>query len=281
MGLNMNPTNLFAGPADVYIGPFGATEPSGALSAPLSPFRDVGITGAEAQLDINQNYTDLVGEQAAIPFGGDLASQATSITCSFAEMTLPNLRAALNQANPVGTNEVQTVNLGAASAGTITIAFDGRTTGPIAYNATAATVNTALQSVGLGDVVATGGPLPGAITLTFGGAYAGADVATVVVTPTGLTGGTVTVATTTTGAPGPTLSINGQLSNSSPTYSSVLLRGKKPGGGWRHAIVRRALSTAKVDLSWQKGTQKFIPVTFQGYFVSPSIDAIFIDDRQV
>lgn len=280
MGPNANPTNLFAGPADVYIGPFGATEPLNALTAPVSPFRDMGITGAEAMLDINQTYVDLVGEQSAIPFGADLASQATSITCSFAEMTLPTLRKALNMADPVGTNEVQTVNLGAATAGTVTIAFDGKTTGAIAYNATAATVQTALTSAALGDITASGGPFPGAITLTFGGAYAGANQPAVVVTPTGLTGGTVTVATTTDGAPGPTLSINGQLTNSTPNYASVLLRGRKPGGGMRHAIVRRALSTAKVDLAWQKGTQKFIPVTFQGYWVSQSIDAIFIDDRQ-
>lgn len=99
-------------------------------------------------------------------------------------------------------SEVQTVNLGAATAGTVTITFDGATTGAIAFNATAATVQAALEAlpnVGPGDVVVTGGPLPGTITLTFGGRYLGQNVPQVVVTPTGLTGGTVTVATTTEG----------------------------------------------------------------------------------
>lgn len=99
-------------------------------------------------------------------------------------------------------NEVQTLNLGAATAGTVTITFDGETTGAIAFNATAATVQTALEAlsnVSPGDIVVTGGPLPGAITLTFGGKYAGVNVPEITVTPTGLTGGTVTVATSTQG----------------------------------------------------------------------------------
>lgn len=99
-------------------------------------------------------------------------------------------------------NEVQTIGLGAATAGTITITFDGAATGNIAFNATAAAVQAALEglpNVDPGDIVVTGGPLPGVITLTFGGRYAGRNVAEVVVTPTGLTGGVVTVTTTTQG----------------------------------------------------------------------------------
>jgi hypothetical protein len=99
-------------------------------------------------------------------------------------------------------NEAQTINLGAASAGTITIGLDGETTAAIAFNANAAAVQAALEllsNVNPGDVTVTGGPLPGTITLTFGGRYVGVNIPTVVVTPTGLTGGTVTVATTTAG----------------------------------------------------------------------------------
>lgn len=99
-------------------------------------------------------------------------------------------------------NEVQTLGLGAATAGTVTITFDGATTGAIAFNATAAAVQAALEglpNVGPGDIVVTGGPLPGVITLTFGGQYAGRNVAEITVTPTGLTGGVVTIVTTTQG----------------------------------------------------------------------------------
>lgn len=104
-----------------------------------------------------------------------------------------------------GVSEVQTINLGSATAGTITIGFEGETTGAIAFDATAATVQAALEAlsnVEPGEITVTGGPLPGTITLTFGGRYAGRDLAQVTVTPTGLTGGTVTVATTTQGSAG-------------------------------------------------------------------------------
>lgn len=97
------------------------------------------------------------------------------------------------------TSEIQTVNLGAATAGTVTIGFDGETTTALAFNATASAVQAALQAlsnVDPGDILVTGGPLPGTLTLAFGGRYLGVDVPQVVVTPTGLTGGTVTVATT-------------------------------------------------------------------------------------
>lgn len=99
-------------------------------------------------------------------------------------------------------NEAQTINLGAASAGTVTIGVDGETTAAIAFNATAAAAQTALEllsNVDPGDIVVTGGPLPDTITLTFAARYAGLNVAQVTVTPSGLTGGTVTVATTTAG----------------------------------------------------------------------------------
>ncbi len=97
------------------------------------------------------------------------------------------------------TAEQQTINLGAATAGSITITFDGQTTGSIAYNATAATVQAALEALpnlGVGQIFVTGGPLPGTVTLTFAGKYLGVNVSQVTVTPTGLTGGTVTVNTT-------------------------------------------------------------------------------------
>lgn len=99
-------------------------------------------------------------------------------------------------------SEIQTVGLGAASAGTVTIGFDGETTAAVAFDATLATVQAAvnaLSNVAPGDVTLTGGPFPGVITFTFAGQYLGQNVPTLVVTPTGLTGGTVAVVTTQAG----------------------------------------------------------------------------------
>jgi hypothetical protein len=112
------------------------------------------------------------------------------------------------------TNEVQQVAIsGGPTGGTFTLTFDGQTTAAIAYNATAAAVQSALEALSNiepGDVTATGGPLPGtAVDVTFGGRYYGQNVPQMTATGA-LTGGTspaVTVTTTTEGGSGLT---NGQ-----------------------------------------------------------------------
>lgn len=97
---------------------------------------------------------------------------------------------------------------GAPTGGSFTLTFKGATTNPIAYNATAAAVQTALEAlptIGVGNMVATVGPLPGAaVTLTFAGALAAAPQPLITATP-GFTGGTtpaVAVTNAQTGAPG-------------------------------------------------------------------------------
>jgi hypothetical protein len=104
------------------------------------------------------------------------------------------------------TNEVQTVTItGSPTGGTFTLTFNSQTTPAIAYNATAAQVQTALEAlsnIDPGDVSVTAGPLPGtAVTVTFGGQYLGDNVAQMSATGS-LTGGSspaVAVATTTGG----------------------------------------------------------------------------------
>lgn len=103
-------------------------------------------------------------------------------------------------------NEVQQISItGSPTGGTFTLTFQGSTTDPIAYNATAATVQAALRAlpnIGSGDVTCTGGPLPGtAVTATFGGALAGQDVAVMTATSS-LTGGTAPAVVITTPTPG-------------------------------------------------------------------------------
>jgi hypothetical protein len=102
------------------------------------------------------------------------------------------------------TNEVQTATItGSPTGGTFTLTFSGQTTVAIAYNATAATVQSALEAlsnVAPGDIVVTGNA-GGPYTLTFGGQYLGDNVASITATAS-LTGGTtpgVTMATTTAG----------------------------------------------------------------------------------
>lgn len=103
-------------------------------------------------------------------------------------------------------NAVQTVTItGAPTGGTFTLTYAGQTTAAIAYNASAATVQsalTALSNIAAGNAVAAGGALPGtAVTVTFQGLL-GNQVQPVMTATSSLTGGSspaVTVATTTTG----------------------------------------------------------------------------------
>lgn len=110
-----------------------------------------------------------------------------------------------------GTNEVQTISLtGSPTGGTFTLTYDGQTTGNIAYDATAATVQTALlalSNIDAGEVVVTGGPGPSTPwVVTFGGDLQGTNV-NAITGADALTGGTtpaVSVAETTPGVAGAT-----------------------------------------------------------------------------
>lgn len=99
-----------------------------------------------------------------------------------------------------GISEVQTVTM-TATGGTFTISFRGETTGSLAYNASAATVQAALEalsSIGVGGVTVTLDT--GVYTITFAGALKGQNVPAVTLATGSLTGGSATVATGTAGA---------------------------------------------------------------------------------
>lgn len=102
------------------------------------------------------------------------------------------------------TNEVQSLIATGATSGTFKLIAFGETTGTIAFGATAGDVQTALEALTAfesGDIVATGGPLPTTpVVLTFGGIYAGEDVAAITADNALLVGGTAVITTTTPGA---------------------------------------------------------------------------------
>ena len=105
-------------------------------------------------------------------------------------------------------SDVQTISVsGAPAAGTFQLAFDGQTTAPVPFNATAAQIQTALaglSNVGAGGVACSGGALPGAsVTVTFAGPLSvGAQpvISAAGSTLTGAGSPTVSLAHTTTGA---------------------------------------------------------------------------------
>jgi hypothetical protein len=107
------------------------------------------------------------------------------------------------------TNEVQVFTKGGtwtAGTYTITIVETGQTTAAIAAAATAATIQTAIEAAigSTGDIIVTGGPLTTqpSITLTYGGYFAGRNVAQATMDASSVTGSspTITPSTTTPGA---------------------------------------------------------------------------------
>ena len=103
-----------------------------------------------------------------------------------------------------GVNEVVTITID-ATGGTFTITFGGQTTAALAWNASAAVVQAALEglsSIGSGNI--TVGLAALVYTLTFSGSLSGKDVGNVTTSAAGLTGGgqTANVAVTTAGVNG-------------------------------------------------------------------------------
>lgn len=105
------------------------------------------------------------------------------------------------------TNEVQTVAVtGAPTGGTYRLSFRGVQTSTIAWNATAAVLQAALEAlsvVGTGNVLCAGGPHPTtAITVTFQGSLAGSNQPLLSVAATAFTAGTTPGVTVTETTPG-------------------------------------------------------------------------------
>ena len=106
-----------------------------------------------------------------------------------------------------GTNEIQRVTItGSPTGGTFTLTYSGQTTAGIAFDATAATVDAALEAlsnIGAGDVTCTGGPLPGtAVDVEFTNQLGLTDVAAMTASGAGLTGGASPAVAITTPTPG-------------------------------------------------------------------------------
>lgn len=105
----------------------------------------------------------------------------------------------VNDAPLTVANERQQLTLLRASGGTFTLTFDEQTTSGIAYNASASTIQTALEAlsnIAPGDVTVTAGA-SGIFTFEFTGTYAGLDVALLTVNSSSLTGSTATASVST------------------------------------------------------------------------------------
>lgn len=64
-----------------------------------------------------------------------------------------------------------------------------------------------------------------------------------------------------------------------PEYSAIMLEGIAPGGVRRRVFIRRSVSSDSVESSYKKDGQTLVPVTFAGYYVSPTIRPFRIVDE--
>jgi hypothetical protein len=64
-----------------------------------------------------------------------------------------------------------------------------------------------------------------------------------------------------------------------PTYIAVMLDGYAPAGFRRRVIIRKALNTSSIQSAYAKDKETYIPVTFNGHYVSASITPFHIVDQ--
>ncbi|MDQ0758694.1 phage tail tube protein [Streptomyces canus] len=92
-------TNLIQGPATLYKGAFGATEPTDTAvnAAPAaSAWTDLGGTQDGVKLSVDQTYSELEVDQITLRVGSRLTKADFTIETSLAEATLENLSLSLN-----------------------------------------------------------------------------------------------------------------------------------------------------------------------------------------
>lgn len=97
--MSVTTTNLIQGPATLYKGAYGATEPADTAvntTPPASSWTDLGGTQDGAKLAVDQTYSELEVDQITLRVGSRLTKQDFTIETSLAEATLENLSLSLN-----------------------------------------------------------------------------------------------------------------------------------------------------------------------------------------
>lgn len=176
--------------------------PAGTWFRSLSNVIELGVMYPKELLQVNR-YTRMFTEDAIAV--GKRCGKSLNVEIPICPSGAIGQRQTVVCNSPTVVNEVQELaaDTGTVTAGTYTLSFMGQTTAAIAWNASAATIQTALlalSNLDSGDVTATGGALPGTpVVFTFAGKYAGVNVGQMIVNSASLTGGTYAVTTTTQG----------------------------------------------------------------------------------
>ena len=163
-----------------------------------------------------------------------------------------------------GTNEVQTVTItGTPTGGTVTLTFRAATTGTIAYNATAAAVEDALEAIstiGDGDIRVTGGPGPGTPwVVTFINDLGHQDVPLMTASGAGLTGGTTPAIGVVQTTAGSATGYDARILIGSPDKPGTIVT-KVVGGSTNDDVIREYTGTGTI-FGLVDGVEEFFGVS--------------------
>jgi hypothetical protein len=106
--MSVTPINLLQGPAVIYAGIFGVTEPTitpgppQTFAAPTTGWVDVGATDGGLDLIINDDYSVLGVDQIIYEVERRRTKRVVQVKTALAEATLQNLAIALNNTAPTG-----------------------------------------------------------------------------------------------------------------------------------------------------------------------------------
>jgi len=158
------------------------------LASTVPEFKE--ITAAQGTASDGTSFVILTANTAGIPFEV-IASTSNTTTATLVTVTE-------TVKGVTGVNEMQEVKFdGSYTGGTFTLFFNGQTTAAIAYNATAAAVQTALEglsNIAIGDVAVTGASPDWVVE--FKGAYAATDVSMLIPDGSNLTGTNLVITNT-------------------------------------------------------------------------------------
>lgn len=95
MGVNV--ANILMSPADIYVAPFGSTEPAlGTWTAPTTPWVDAGGTTGGVKFAVNMDFKALEVDQVPDEVGVRMTGRKITVETMMAEVTLENIKTLMN-----------------------------------------------------------------------------------------------------------------------------------------------------------------------------------------
>lgn len=264
-------TSVLQGPADIYVGAFGATEPTDGTwtAVDTSIWTPAGATSGGLKVAAAMTYKSIEVDQVPDEIGVRMTGRSVAVETSLAEMSLSNIKFLMNGGTitPGGGSTLGTVTIVAAT-GVLTVSA------PHTLN-----VN---DPVFLGAITSTTGILAGVLY------YVKTVPSSTTLTLSKTPGGTALVLATNGSAAAitkATYNAYEPLSSASafqPTYSALLIEGPVPGAvasNVRRIIVRKVLSTSGFDMTYKKDDPMSMTAKFGAYYVSDVIKPFKIIDQ--